>query len=404
MKTAAGVAYLYDGSGRRVSKSNGKLYWYGSGGEILAETNASGATLNEYIFFGGKRVAMLPAGGNPIYYAEDLLGSSRVITQNNGAVCYDADFDPYGGEHPYTNNCPSSNAYKFEGKERDAETGNDNFGARYNSSNFGRFMSPDPDGAGASPDNPQSWNAYAYVLDNPINNTDPDGMDSCEGRDPGSCVEVTANADTFALLSFDIGTQLRQAAQKSYDYLHSAYQMLINSRAGCTAGYTALGAASGAYAGARTGSLIGAGIGAFAGVGIFDEATVPSGAAIGGGLLGGYGAIKGGQVGYAAGQALCSTGTGSGGGGSSASGRGSGSKVRFGNNANQEYHTFRHVEEAGINKQAAEDAIRSDLAGKEDSLPQGLTNGQVQVGGRVLDYVAYKLSDGTMNVGRITVQ
>ncbi|MGB9466569.1 MAG: hypothetical protein WBR10_15790, partial [Candidatus Acidiferrum sp.] len=58
------------------------------------------------------------------YYAEDFLGSSRVITQNNGAVCYDADFDPYGSEHPYTNNCPSTNAYKFEGKERDSETGN----------------------------------------------------------------------------------------------------------------------------------------------------------------------------------------------------------------------------------------------------------------------------------------
>jgi len=119
IKTAAGVAYLYDGSGRRVSKSSGKLYWYGSGGEILAETNAAGATLNEYIFFGGKRVAMLPAGGNPEYYAEDLLGSSRVTTQNNGTVCYDADFYPYGGERAYTNNCPSANAYKFEGKERD---------------------------------------------------------------------------------------------------------------------------------------------------------------------------------------------------------------------------------------------------------------------------------------------
>jgi len=35
------TTYLYDGSGRRVSKSSGKLYWYGSGGEILAESDAS---------------------------------------------------------------------------------------------------------------------------------------------------------------------------------------------------------------------------------------------------------------------------------------------------------------------------------------------------------------------------
>ena len=36
-------------------KSNGKLYWYGAGNEILAETDASGNTTAEYIFFGGKR-------------------------------------------------------------------------------------------------------------------------------------------------------------------------------------------------------------------------------------------------------------------------------------------------------------------------------------------------------------
>jgi hypothetical protein len=44
------------------------------------------------------------------------------------------------------------------------------------------------------------------------------------------------------------------------------------------------------------------------------------------------------------------------------------------------------------------------LAGREDALPQGLTKGQVNVGGRLLEYNAYKLPDGTINVGRITVQ
>jgi hypothetical protein len=73
MKTAAGVTYAYDGDGRRVSKSTGKMYWYGSGGEILAETNTAGGTSAEYIFFGGKRVAMLPAAGNARFYAEDSL-------------------------------------------------------------------------------------------------------------------------------------------------------------------------------------------------------------------------------------------------------------------------------------------------------------------------------------------
>ena len=68
--------------------------------------------------------------------------------------------------------------YKFTGKERDSESLLDNFGARYNSSNMGRFMSPDPLSRAGLPldtDDPQSWNAYAYVRNNPLNLTDPDG-------------------------------------------------------------------------------------------------------------------------------------------------------------------------------------------------------------------------------------
>ncbi len=110
----------------------------------------------------------------------------------------------------------------------------------------------------------------------------------------------------------------------------------------------------------------------------------------------------GGTVGTGVGYVTCKTGGGGGSGGGS-SGSSSSSKVRFGNNPNQEYHTFRHVEEAGIDKQAAENAIKNDLAGKEASLPQGLTSGEVNVAGKTLRYNAFKLSDGTINVGRITV-
>jgi RHS repeat-associated protein len=178
MKTAAGVTYTYDGDGRRVSKSNGKIYWYGSGGDILAETDAAGNTLNEYIFFGGNRVAMLPSGSSPLYYAEDFLGSSRVITSSTGVPCYDADFDPFGGEHPYINTCPQN--YKFEGKERDTETGNDDFGARYYTERFGRWLSADWSAVPvpvpyANLTNPQTLNLYSMVADDPESFADLDG-------------------------------------------------------------------------------------------------------------------------------------------------------------------------------------------------------------------------------------
>lgn len=48
---------------------------------------------------------------------------------------------PFGGERVITNSCAQN--YKFTGKERDAEPGNDDFGAGYYSSSLGRWLSPD---------------------------------------------------------------------------------------------------------------------------------------------------------------------------------------------------------------------------------------------------------------------
>jgi YD repeat-containing protein len=51
--------YTYDGDGQRVEKSNGTIYWYGLNGEILDESDASGNITNEYVYFGGKRIARI---------------------------------------------------------------------------------------------------------------------------------------------------------------------------------------------------------------------------------------------------------------------------------------------------------------------------------------------------------
>jgi len=66
------------------------------------------------------------------------------------------------------------------GKERDSESGNDYFGARYYSSAMGRWMSPDWSAKMepvpyAKLDNPQSLNLYAYVMNNPLSRFDVDG-------------------------------------------------------------------------------------------------------------------------------------------------------------------------------------------------------------------------------------
>jgi RHS repeat-associated protein len=66
---------------------------------------------------------------------------------------------------------------RYTGKERDSESGLDNFGARYDSSQYGRFMSADEPFAGWDQHEPQSFNLYSYVENNPLNHVDPDGHD-----------------------------------------------------------------------------------------------------------------------------------------------------------------------------------------------------------------------------------
>jgi RHS repeat-associated protein len=84
------------------------------------------------------------------------------------------------------------------GKERDSESGNDYFGARYYASSMGRFMSPDPSGLLAQhPEDPQSWNLYAYARNNPLIYLEPNGLDCIYATDNGKGVEsIDHNSDS----------------------------------------------------------------------------------------------------------------------------------------------------------------------------------------------------------------
>ncbi|HWZ46195.1 MAG TPA: RHS repeat-associated core domain-containing protein, partial [Candidatus Saccharimonadales bacterium] len=101
-----------------------------------------------------------------------------VITDAAGKILNEADYYPWGGELQFVNG--DSNHYKFTGKERDAETGLDYFGARYYSNGLGRFISSDWSSTPipvpyADFRDPQSLNLYTYVRNIPTTNVDPDG-------------------------------------------------------------------------------------------------------------------------------------------------------------------------------------------------------------------------------------
>jgi RHS repeat-associated protein len=89
----------------------------------------------------------------------------------------------------------------FTGKERDSESGNDYFGARYYSSNDARFMSPDWS-AKVEPvpyaklGDPQSLNLYSYMRDNPLGGADADGHSPGAGCTSGPAVCQKAHGTT----------------------------------------------------------------------------------------------------------------------------------------------------------------------------------------------------------------
>ncbi len=95
---------------------------------------------------------------------------------------------------------------RYTGKERDSESGLDNFDFRYFGSSLGRFMQPDDDSAQSALD-PQSWNLYSYVENNPLNRTDPDGHD-CVYTSNQTSQGVTVTVERGACSDVNNGTYI----------------------------------------------------------------------------------------------------------------------------------------------------------------------------------------------------
>jgi RHS repeat-associated protein len=167
--------YVYDAEGDRIEKIAGgvtTVYYYDPVGNLTTETNG-GDTLNiGYVYSGGQLLAEYE-GGSTLFVHKDHLGSTRVMTAMNGSVSDSMDYMPYGE----LLSGGGSTTHKFTGKERDSESGLDNFKARYDSSSLGRFMSTDPKSVHAHLNDPQAFNRYVYTRNNPLSYIDPDGKD-----------------------------------------------------------------------------------------------------------------------------------------------------------------------------------------------------------------------------------
>ena len=113
------------------------------------------------------------------YFHTDHLGSIAVITDQNGAVAERLSYDAWGkrrfanGADDPAGSIASQTAYGFTGQEELSVTGLVHLNGRVYDSLIGRMMSADP----TVPDalNPQAWNRYSYVGNDPLTFTDPTG-------------------------------------------------------------------------------------------------------------------------------------------------------------------------------------------------------------------------------------
>ncbi|AEU36103.1 RHS repeat-associated core domain protein [Granulicella mallensis MP5ACTX8] len=228
---ANGIRYIYDAEGQRVAKYSGNtltnVYLYDQAGHVVTELDGSFNVIRREVYAGSRHLGTYDQSGNLTYVLSDWLGTERARANNTGTLCETTTSQPFGDNQQTSGTCFPSPTF-FTGKERDAESGLDYFGARYFGSSMGRWMSPDwasdPQSVPyATYTNPQSLNLYSYVENNPITQRDADGHAANENI--GSAEPPKAE-DGIVILIDDSGpetplqvsrTAAQDAAERAYD-------------------------------------------------------------------------------------------------------------------------------------------------------------------------------------------
>jgi RHS repeat-associated protein len=172
--------YTYDGDGNRVVKVNGSgttLYWPSSVSGVVDESNSTATAFGRQIFVAGARVWSEDIAGSGRFLFQDHLGSTRITASSAGAVKDDYDYRSFGDIVTNYGTSPTDNHYVFTGYESDSSDNGTDYGQfRSLSLTLARFNRPDPYLGSLDPTNPQTFNRYAYALNNPVVFIDPTGL------------------------------------------------------------------------------------------------------------------------------------------------------------------------------------------------------------------------------------
>jgi RHS repeat-associated protein len=172
--TADSVGLTYDALGRMVEQSRSGAYTqivYSPSGAKLALM--TGSSLQKgFIPLTGGSMAVYNSSGLAYYRHSDWIGSSRFSSTPSRTMYSDGAYAPFGEPYAQTGTADLS----FTGVNQDTASNMYDFPAREYGTQ-GRWPSPDPAGiSSVSLKNPQTWNRYAYVGNNPLTVTDPTGM------------------------------------------------------------------------------------------------------------------------------------------------------------------------------------------------------------------------------------
>jgi len=169
------VSATYDALGRMVEQQNGS-----TSTEILYSPMGKTALLNgqalvkAFVYLPGGATAVYNSSGLAYYRHSDWLGSSRLSSTQSRGLFSSSAYAPFGERYGTAGTADPS----FTGQNSDTTSSLYDFLFREHSPSQGRWISPDPAGlAAVDPTNPQTWNRYAYVNNDPVNNIDPLGLE-----------------------------------------------------------------------------------------------------------------------------------------------------------------------------------------------------------------------------------
>ncbi len=183
---------------------------WGRGGEQVTEYSvAAGVSSWAHTnVFAGSKLDATYNGADTYFALSDWLGTKRVEVDASGACATGYRSLPFGdglasaavtvGGVAVAQCATDATEQHFTGKERDTESGNDYFEARYFASGMGRWLSPDWSAKEepvpyAKLDDPQTLNLYGYVGNNPSDRTDPDGHACKSGDNQCELKEIAKN-------------------------------------------------------------------------------------------------------------------------------------------------------------------------------------------------------------------